>query len=105
VSIQKAQILACLKQQRLLPITEVERISEILNIKFKSTKHNETVEYNGKDYKRQLTPLKLSKSGKVVRKWARFWLLQLAEEKADPSWEAEIREIWPSYFLIRAIDI
>lgn len=105
VSIKKAKILACLKNQGTMPLSEVERISSILDSKHSRAKHNDIVEYNKKKYKRKLSPLKLSKSGKVVQKWARFWLLQTSEERAEPSWEKEVREIWPTYFLIRTIDI
>ena len=105
VSVKRAEILACLKNQGILPLSEVERISTILDSQHKRAKHNATVEYNGKQYKRKLSPLKLSKSGKVVHKWARFWLLQMSEGRAEPLWEKEVREIWPTYFLIRTIDL
>ena len=105
VSIKRAEILACLKRQGIIPLSEVERISAILDIQHKRAEHNATVEYNGKQYKRQMSPLKLSKSGKIVRKWARFWLLQISDGKAEPSWEKEVREIWPTYFLIRTVDL
>ena len=105
VSIKRAEILACLKQQGIIPLSEVERISSILDSRHSRSKHNAIVEYNKKKYKRKLSPLKLSKSGKVVQKWARFWLLQTSEERSEPSWEKEVREIWPTYFLIRTIDI
>jgi len=104
-SLKKAKILACLKQQGILPITEVERISAILNSLFSRAKSNVIVEYDGQYYKRQFSPLKLSKSGKTVQKWAKFWLLQAPNERADPTWEKQVREIWPSYFLIRTLDL
>jgi hypothetical protein len=105
VSIKKAEILACLKNQGILPLSEVERVSAVLDNEHKRAKSNTIVEYAGKQYKRQFSPLKLSKSGKNVQKWARFWLLQVAEGKSDPLWEQQVREIWPSYFLIRAIEL
>jgi len=104
-SLKKAAILACLKEQGILPITEVERISTILDCLHNRAKSNAIVEYDGKQYKRQFSPLKLSKSGKTVQKWARFWLLQISDERADPIWENQVREIWPSYFLIRTLDL
>ena len=104
-SIQKAEILACLKQQGILAITEVEIISSALDFLDKRTKNNAVVDYNGQCYQRRFAPLKLSKSGKVVRVWAKYWLLQLSSGRVDPAWESQVREIWPSYFLIRTIDI
>jgi len=104
-SIKKAEILACLKQQGLLALTEVEIISSALDFLHKRTKNNAVVEYDGHCYQRRFSPLKLSKSGKVVRVWARYWLLQLASGRIDPTWESQVREIWPTYFLIRTIDI
>ena len=105
VSIKKAEILACLKAQGILPLSEVERVSSILDNEHKRAKSNTIVEYAGKKYKRQFSPLKLSKSGKNVQKWARFWLLQASKGKSDPIWEKQVREIWPSYFLIRTIEL
>jgi hypothetical protein len=105
LSVKKAKITACLKAQGVIPISEVERISAILDVQYKGTRSNTTVEYNGEKYKRQFSPLKLTKSGKNVQKWAKFWLLQTANERADPTWENQVREIWPSYFLIRTIDL
>jgi len=101
VCIKKAEVLACLKKQKVLPLTEVELISTALDIVHKRTKNNTIVEYKGNNYQRRFSPLKLSKSGKTVQKWAKFWLLQLSNEKNDPYWESQVREIWPAYFLIR----
>lgn len=105
VSIKKAEILASLKKQKLLPLSEVELISTALDNMYKRAKNNAVVEYNGNSYQRRFSPLKLSKSGKIVRKWAQFWLLQQSNDKIDPHWESQVREIWPTYFLIRTIDI
>ncbi|MEY8215218.1 MAG: hypothetical protein RPR97_12165 [Colwellia sp.] len=104
-SIKKAEILACLKKQGIMPLTEVELISSALDFLYKRAKNNAIVEYEGNSYQRRFSPLKLSKSGKVVRTWARYWLLQLPSGRIDPKWESQVREIWPTYFLIRAIDI
>ncbi|MFT7005971.1 MAG: hypothetical protein ACJAXJ_000473 [Colwellia sp.] len=105
VSIKKAEILACLKRQKILPLSEVELITIALDSLHKRAKSNAIVEYKGSNYQRRFSPLKLSKSGKVVQKWAKFWLLQLSNNKIDPSWENQVREIWPTYFLIRTIDL
>lgn len=105
VCIQKAEILACLKKQKILPLSKVELISAALDSMYKRIKNNTVVEYNGNNYQRRFLPLKLSKSGKSVQKWAKFWLLQLSDEKIDPYWESQVREIWPTYFLIRTIDV
>jgi hypothetical protein len=104
-SIRKAEILACLKKQGLLALTEVEVISTALDLLYKRAKSNAVVEYDGNSYQRRFSPLKLSKSGKVVRTWARFWLLQLASGRVDPVWESQVREIWPTYFVIKGVDI
>ena len=67
--------------------------------------NNTVVEYEGKRYQRRFSPLKLSKSGKVVTKWARYWFLQSSNGKFDPDWESQVREIWPANFLIRTVDL
>ena len=105
VSIKKAEILACLKKQGLMDFTEVELISTALDFLHKRAKNNTVVEYDGNNYQRRFSPLKLSKSGKVVRTWARYWLLQLPSGRVDPKWESQVREIWPTYFLIQSVDI
>jgi hypothetical protein len=105
VSIKKAEILACLKNQQLLPVSEVELITAELDILHKRARSNAVFQYQGKQYKRRFSPLKLSKSGKNVQRWAKFWLLELPNGKVDPNWERQVREIWPSYFVIRTINI
>ena len=105
VSIKKAAILTSLKKQGLLPVSEVELITTALDFLHTRVRNNSSVEYNGSHYKRRFSPLKLSKSGKNVQKWAKFWLLQLPNGKIDPYWERQVREIWPAYFLIRRIEI
>ncbi|MGB2740184.1 MAG: hypothetical protein WBC60_06455 [Cognaticolwellia sp.] len=105
VSIKKAAILTSLKEQGYIPLSEVEVISAELDLLHKRARSNAVFEYNGNQYKRRFSPLKLSKSGKNVQKWAKFWLLLLPNGNVDPRWEREVREIWPSYFLIRTIDM
>ncbi|ALO34376.1 hypothetical protein CMT41_06255 [Colwellia sp. MT41] len=105
VSIEKAAILACLKRQKILPLSEVELITTALDSLHKSAKSNAIVEYEGNCYQRRFSPLKLNKSGKTVRKWARYWLLQSADGRVEPNWQAQVREIWPSYFLIRTVGL
>ena len=104
-SIKKAAILASLKSQGLMALTEVELITAALDNLYKRAKSNVVVEYEGKSYQRRFSPLKLSKSGKIVRTWARYWLLQLPNERADPNWESQVRELWPSYFLIGRVEL
>ena len=104
VCIKKAEILASLKTQNILPLSEVEVISTALDNLFKRAKNHSVVEYNGSNYERRFLPLKLTKSGKNVERWAKIWLLQLPNGKADPRWESLVREIWPRYFLIRTIN-
>ncbi|WP_394131096.1 hypothetical protein [Shewanella maritima] len=103
--IKKAEILACLKRQSILPLSKVELISTTLDNIHKRAKNHDIVEYEGEHYQRLFLPLKLSKSGKVVQKWARIWLLQQANGKVDFQWESQVKEIWPSYFLIRISDL
>ena len=105
VCITRAEILACLKRQGIIPISEVEVITRALDALYKNAKNKTVVEYEGSRYERRFLPLKLSKSGKNVQRWAKFWLLQLTEEKIDQDWERQVKEIWPNYFLIRKIDI
>jgi hypothetical protein len=105
VSIKKAAILACLKEQGILALSKVELISTALDSLHKRARNNAIVEYEGNRYQRRFSPLKLSKSGKVVSKWARYWFLQSPNCKVDTEWEYQVREIWPTYFLIRTIDL
>jgi hypothetical protein len=105
VCLERANILASLKQQKILPLSAVEIISSTLDQAYKKVSNNTIVEYEGKKYKRRFLPLKLTKSGKNVQKWAKFWLLLSANDVVDTVWESQVREIWPSYFLIRTISI
>lgn len=105
VSVKKAAILSCLKRQGILELSEVELTSSLLDGLHSRVKNNTIVEHDGYSYQRRFAPLKLSKSGKVVQKWAKFWLLQSSNGKVDPKWESQVREIWPSYFLIRTVDL
>ena len=105
VCVKKAEILACLKKQRILPLSKVELISATLDSLHKRAKNHAVVEYEGDHYQRRFLPLKLSKSGKIVRKWVRIWFLQQANGKMDSQWESQLREIWPTYFLIRTVDL
>ena len=105
VCIKKAEILVSLKTQNILPLSEVEVISTALDNLFKRAKNHSIVEYKGDHYERRFLPLKLTKSGKNVQRWAKVWLLQLPNGKTDPHWESLVREIWPRYFLIRTVSL
>lgn len=105
VCVKKAEILACLKRQGILPLSKVEIISATLDSLHKRARSRAIVEYQGDHYQRIYLPLKLSKSGKTVQKWAKTWLLQQANGKVDSQWESQVIEIWPTYYLIRAIDL
>jgi len=105
VSIKKAAILSCLKRQGILDLSAVELTSTALDNLHMRVKNNTVVEYEGSLYQRRFAPLKLSKSGKLVQKWAKYWLLQSTNGQVDPNWESQVREIWPSYFLIRTVDL
>jgi len=104
-SIKKAAILSCLKRQGILDLSAVELTSTALDNLHMRVKNNTVVEYEGSLYQRRFAPLKLSKSGKLVQKWAKYWLLQSTNGQVDPNWESQVREIWPSYFLIRTVDL
>lgn len=105
VAIKKAEIVSCLKNQKLLPLSEVEVIHTALNTLYSRARTRSVVEYQGRNYERRFLPLKLSKSGKNVQKWAKVWLLLDDNGRAVPAWESQVREIWPTYYLIRSIDI
>ena len=105
VCIKRADILIDLKKLGVIPVSIVEKISASLDDLHKRTKHNDIVKYKGNCYKRRFSPLKLSKSGKIVSKWAKFWLLQQSNGELDREWETQVREVWPQYFVIRNFDI
>ena len=105
VSIKKAAILLDLKNNGLIPFTEVEVITAKLMPLHRKAKNKQIVDYDGFSYECRYSPLKLSKSGKIVRKWAKYWLRKLADGETDYHWERQVREIWPGYFLIRNIEI
>ena len=103
VCIKKARILIDLKNNGLIPFTEVEIISEKLMILHQRVKNHQVVEYDGFFYKCRYSPLKLSKTGKSVRKWAKYWLRLLIDETPDQEWESSDKEIWPEYFVIKNV--
>ncbi|WNC73277.1 hypothetical protein RGQ13_04610 [Thalassotalea psychrophila] len=105
VSVKKAAILRYLKNNKVIPFSNTEAVTEQLDLLHKKTKNRDIVEYKKCKYERRFTPLKLSKSGKVVRKWAKFWFKLDAEDKVNKEWETQVKEIWPEYFIIRAFDI
>lgn len=104
-SIKKAEILVCLKRQQILPLSKVELISAALNQLHSKVKNNTVVSYDGSNYQRRFLPLKLSESGKNIQRWAKFWLLQNSDGRINSEWESQVREIWPTYFLIRAVNL
>lgn len=103
--IERALVLKSLKAQKIIPISVVELMTTALDESYSKVSNNTVVEYKGSHYQRRFLPLKLSKSGKSVKQWAKFWLLQLPNGHFDPDWEAQIREIWPAYFLIRTMQL
>ncbi|WP_440874025.1 hypothetical protein [Thalassotalea sp. PLHSN55] len=105
VCVKKAKILACLKRQNILPLSKVELVSAALDKMHSRAKSRAIVEYQGGHYERKFLPLKLSKSGKIVQKWAKVWLLHHTNGKIDSQWESQVREIWPTYFLISIVDL
>lgn len=104
VSLVKAKILFELKRKGDLPFSDVEVISAKLMALYQKAKPNQVVDYNGESYECRYSPLKLSKSGKTVRKWAKYWLKILPDGEKDRDWEIQVHEIWPENFIIRSID-
>lgn len=103
--IKRAGIACYLKNNGLMPLSQVEVISTALDSLHSRARSKAIVEYKGNNYQRNFTPLKLSKSGKIVRKWAKFWLLQSADGHAEPNWQNQVKEIWPQYFVTRMDNI
>jgi len=99
--IKRAIILRDLKRSKLIPFTDVEIIIDKLMVLFKKAKINEVVEHLGENYECRFLPIKLSKSGNIVRKWAKYWLRKKADGSIDAEWEAQVREIWPEYFVVK----
>lgn len=102
VCVKKAKILLALKKVGFIPYTDVETISATLNALHNRAKNHKIVEYDGHSYERRFSPLKLSKSGKIVRTWAKYWLKKTPEGRNDQQWQIQVREIWPEYFLIKS---
>ncbi|WP_068544811.1 hypothetical protein [Thalassotalea crassostreae] len=105
IAICKAKILLDLKNNGALAFTDVEIITNELNSLYKRYKHRQVVSFKGDDYECVCAPLKLTKSGKTVQKWARYWLKKMPDESIDEQWLNEVKEIWPEYFVIRQWDI
>lgn len=105
VSIKKAQILLYLKKKGDIAFSDVELISEKLDISHNRAKNHAVVEHEGVNYERRFSPLKLSKSGKIVRKWAKYWLRHENNGEVDRQWENNVKEIWPEYFCINVYDL
>lgn len=104
VSLRKAKILFSLKSNGIIPFSEVETISAKLMVLHRKVKSCEVVELDGNSYECHFSPLKLSKTGKVVRKWAKYFLKKTADGQTDEEWEEQVREIWPENFVIRNDD-
>lgn len=105
VSIKKAEILLFLKNNNIIPFTDVETITAQLMALYPRAKSKQLVKYNGCNYECKFLPLKLSKSGKTIRKWAKFWLKKLPNGETDKQWENQVKEIWPEYFIIRSVPL
>ncbi|WP_077341173.1 hypothetical protein [Pseudocolwellia agarivorans] len=104
ICIKKAAILSDLKSKGLIAFTEAEIISAKLMALYRRTKNHQMVEYNGSTYECRFSPLKLSKSGKSVSKWAKYWLRKLPTGENDKTWESQVRETWPENFIIKNVD-
>ena len=103
--IKRAAIASYLKGLGLIPVSEVETISAALKLCHGKAKSKDIVEYDGSHYECCFSPLKMSKTGKIVRKWAKFWLKKSVCGENDPEWERQVREIWPENFTIRNLEI
>lgn len=105
VSLKKAAILFDLKTRGVIPFSDVEIISAKLKVLHPRARSNGIVEYDNQNYTCKYSPLKLSKSGKSVRKWAKYWLLKNADGTLNSDWKAQVKEIWPEYFVIRSVEM
>lgn len=105
VCLKRATISSHLKSTGVIPVTEVETISAALKLLHRRAKSRDIVEYDGNQYECCFSPLKMSKTGKIVRKWAKFWLKKSANGETDQDWERQVREIWPENFTIRNLEI
>ena len=104
VAVKKAKILQHLKKAELMPLSEVETVSTKLMALHRRAKNHQIVEHQGHSYKCVFAPLTLSKTGKIVRKWVKYWLRMLPNGKIDRAWESQVREVWPENFLIKRSD-
>jgi len=104
VAVRRAKILKYLKTNELIPVTEMETISAKLMVLHRRAKNHQLVEFNGHSYKCVFSPLKLSKTGKIVSKWAKYWLRMLPNGNIDKQWDSEVRAVWPENFLIKRAD-
>lgn len=64
-----------LKDAGILVLTENEKLEKELDLAFPNAENKETVEYNGKKYRRRFLPLEKSRSRKSVTKWGKYWEL------------------------------
>jgi hypothetical protein len=101
VCLKKAAMLSSLKNNQLIPFTDVDIISAKLMALHKTIKNRDVVEFDGCQYECKFSPLRLSKSGKTVSKWAKYFLLKLPNGQIDKAWAGQVREIWPEYFMIK----
>jgi len=102
VCMQKAKILLTLKKNKLIPFTQVEIITEKLKVVHFRAKNHQIIEFEGSTYECLFSPLKLSKSGKSVSKWAKYWVKKLPNGEKDVDWERQLKEIWPENFIIKS---
>ncbi|MGJ8693392.1 MAG: hypothetical protein ACSHW0_13025 [Thalassotalea sp.] len=105
VCLKKAEILLQLKTNGLMPFTDVEIITAKLMALYQKAHNHQIVEHDGYNYECKYSPLKLSKSGKSVRRWAKYWLRKLPNDEIDRQWQSQVHEIWPEKFLIRNIHL
>ncbi|WP_448547565.1 hypothetical protein [Thalassotalea fusca] len=103
--VKRAVILRDLKSRGLVAISNVEIITDKLKALHQRAKSRQSVELEGEHYECRFAPLKLSKSGKIVRKWAKYWLRKQPDGNIDEQWRREVRKIWPEYFLITVLPI
>jgi hypothetical protein len=66
-------ITAELKRLGLLPKTEKEKLEDAIDAQFLNAKSKQIVEYEGKRYRLKFAPARMSRSGKTVTKWSRWW--------------------------------
>lgn len=66
-------ITAELKMTGVLPLTDQEKLERQLDSRFPNARSRDIVEHDGKRYQLRFQPAQMSRSGKTVMEWHRWW--------------------------------